>query len=444
MRRAQWLGGALLVLVLESTAQGQEVPAPYMGMSYQEARTWHEQFLRGEPTKAERLEAMRSLIKASRFGERGLERIYKNFEGKYAIDPRIPGVEKTALLQMSGSTSQTKGYRRELLYATAFHNDPRFGLEAMNRPLGNTDADLVARHKSSGLYGRVEVKDYVLSSQTTNTEKLKTQIDKMAAEGRATGRPQFWVNRHGVSPVISDYAARRGVTTIGNVKSGSKQPGTISSREATDIVSSEFDRASKGRSISGGTQLAFGVLLLLDSAPELWADVQSLRDASALGTNDWLRMSQSGVNALAGVSLITSGSALAVSPLAREGLQARLYSVGRWGGFGALAFFGVGEGIAIVRYSRGDVTSREFWTQQWILGTSGAGAWAGAGAGRLVDLLPWKIPGASSVASGLGGLTGGWIGKRFGELTAEAHYNRKFAELDRAYGEAVYARYGVN
>lgn len=54
---------------------------PYKGMSYQEAKTWHEQFMQGNPTKAQRLNAMRELVIASPVGERGLRQIYRNFSG---------------------------------------------------------------------------------------------------------------------------------------------------------------------------------------------------------------------------------------------------------------------------------------------------------------------------------------------------------------------------
>ena len=177
--------------------------------TYKEAKTWHEEFMRGAPTKAQRLDAMRRLIKSSPVGSRGLNQIYHNFDGRNSIDPTIPGVEKSVLMQLSASKQQAKGYRRELLYAVAYANDPRFTLVEMNRPLrrpwGNTDADIVIQHRATGLPGRVEVKDYSINSQRTNFAKLAKQIDKMSLEGKKTGQPQFWINARPVIPDIQNY-----------------------------------------------------------------------------------------------------------------------------------------------------------------------------------------------------------------------------------------------
>ncbi|MBK9616626.1 MAG: hypothetical protein IPO35_14375 [Uliginosibacterium sp.] len=192
--------------------------------SFKEAKTWHEQFMQGAPTKAQRLEAMRTLVTSSPVGARGLRQIYQNFEGRYSIDPTIPGLEKSVLMQRSASKQQAKGYRREVLYAVAYHNDPRFSVVEMNRPLkrpwGNTDADLVIQHHPTGLYGRIEVKDYSLNSQRTNLQKLKAQIDKMSLEGKKTGQLQLWMNARPVIPEIYKFAESRGVYVSENVKTG--------------------------------------------------------------------------------------------------------------------------------------------------------------------------------------------------------------------------------
>jgi len=256
------LAGPLALSVVCSAFAG-DTSRLYTGISYQEGRTWHEQFLRGEPTKAERLEAMRSVVRTSRFGERGLRRIFRDFSGRHSIDPRIPGVEQSVLLQLSASTSQTKGYRRELLYASAFHNDPRFSLKEMNRvlvrPWGSTDADIVIRHRSTGLYGRVEVKDYSLGSQTTNLRDLKVQIDKMAREGRRAGQPQFWINRREVLPSIRRYANKKGIVVLGNVSTGRSSWGnTISTKEAMAMLDQKFINVDRARTIFAGGQLAYG------------------------------------------------------------------------------------------------------------------------------------------------------------------------------------------
>jgi len=81
---------------------------PYKGMSYQEAKTWHEQFMQGNPTRAQQSNAMRELVMASPVGERGYRQIYRGFSGAYSIDPTIPNVQKSLLMEFSGSKAQAK------------------------------------------------------------------------------------------------------------------------------------------------------------------------------------------------------------------------------------------------------------------------------------------------------------------------------------------------
>ena len=437
--------GVLAVAVV-GPAYGLDQTGLYKGIPYQEAKTWHEQFLRGEPTRAERLDGMRSLIKASKFGDRGLQRIYNNFEGRYAIDPRIAGVEKTVLLQMSGSASQTKGYRRELLYGTAFYNDPRYSLLEMNRqlkrPWGNTDADIVIRHQRSGLYGMVEVKDYSLKSQSTNLGSLKEQIDKMAREGRRTGKPQFWMNRRDVLPEVQRYASTKGVFALGNVSTGQSPIGkTMSSAEALDAMDREFARVGRERVVRGGGGLAFGTLMLINAAPTAWEDIQAVWDPASQSTQAWLRLGEYGSYTLAGGSMVASGSALLASRFVGDELQGTLYSLGKWGGVASAGLFAVGEGFLIARYVRGDVSSREFRTNQWILATTGLGSFGGSWLGATFGMFFFHEP---TWTGGLGGLTGGWLGQKVGQWSADAHYEAKYAKLDQAFGQAVCARYGVN
>jgi hypothetical protein len=245
------------------------------GVSYKDAKTWHEQFMQGGPTKAERLDAMRSLVLASPVRARGLEQIYRNFDGLYSIDPTIPGVEKSVLMQLSSSKQQAKGYRREVLYAVAYHNDPRFSLVEMNRPLrrtwGNTDADLVIRHHQSGQSGRIEVKDYSVNSQRTHLSKLKVQIDKMSLEGRKTGQLQFWMNARPVIPAVYQYGEKSGVLVSGNVKTGKTiAPGAISISEAMSHHEQQFVRANLNRASIGAGGLAFAAWGLKNSIPWQW------------------------------------------------------------------------------------------------------------------------------------------------------------------------------
>ncbi|MEN3974278.1 hypothetical protein [Emcibacter sp. SYSU 3D8] len=216
---------------------------------------------------------MRSLVRTGPVGERGLQRIYGNFEGTRSIDPSIPGIEKLALLQRSPNRSQAKGYRRELLYATATYNDPRFDLVELSRVVGKgenrTDADQIFRDRRTGLYGRIEVKDVTPASQRTNLRKYQRQIDLMAREAARTGQQQAFFNRREIILGLRDYANRRGVFIRRGVVTGrSTAPNTVPYRVAMTDLQQEMVRASRGRAIGGGAGLAFGTWMLIDSSPE--------------------------------------------------------------------------------------------------------------------------------------------------------------------------------
>lgn len=422
-----------------------ELSVPYRGMSYREAKTWHEQFMQGNPTKAQRINAMRELVIASPVGERGLRQIYRSFSGPYSIDPTIPNVEKSLLMEFSGSKSQAKGYRRELLYSVELHNDPRYTLTAMNEPLkrswGNTDADIMMRHRATGLVGRIEVKDYSRNSQYTNFRDLKIQIDKMAREGAHTGHLQFWVNRRAVIPEIEQYALRKGVVPLGNVSTGRSARGaTMSSVEAMSEFDRHFFNADQRRVTMGAGQTVFGAWMLLETLPIAWGDFSDVLDVNSRSSQAWLRLGQSGSGALAGGAMVTSGGSFAAARFAESGLQAKMYGFGRVGGIISVAALGVSESFLIARYARGDVLSQEFWTSQWIITTAGVGSLGGGWAGGSATFLLFKNPLWGALV-GSGG--GGWLGQAFGNSTAQIYYDWKFRKLDQQFGNWVYAQYQI-
>jgi hypothetical protein len=435
---------AILVVVLGRQAFAFETSGLHKGMTYQETKIWQEKFLAGTPTKAEQVEAMRSIIKTSKVGERGLKNIFKNFEGQYAIDPTIPGVWKSVLMQKSPSAAQVKGYRRELLYASAIYSDKRFELKEMNafrkRPWGNTDADIVFRHKASGLSGRIEVKDYSISSQVTNREDLKRQIDKMAKEARYTGQIQFWMNRRDAHPEIKRYASEKGVIVLDNVKTGHVTKGLLID-EAMNRVEWEMLRKDRARTVLSRGQAAFGAWTLVDAAPKVWGDVKAISNSNDRSIQTWLRMGEHGSNALAGGGMVLSDGALTASKFAADNMQGRLYRMGRAGGIASVAALGLGEAFLISRYATGDVSSQEFWTTQWVM-TSSAGGGLGGGwiGGAAAVLSPVKNP---FWGAAIGSAGGAWIGREFGERTSTAYYEWNFGKLDREFGKFVYARYGV-
>lgn len=436
-------GGWLLLLLvgplstLAIAAQDQSIRPK---LTYQEAKTWHEEFMQGRPTKAQRLAEMRSLILASPVDARGLNQIYHNFEGRYTIDPTIPGLEKSVLTQLSASKQQAKGYRREVLYAVAYHNDPRFSVVEMNRPLkrtwGNTDADLIVKHHPTGLYGRVEVKDYSLNSQRTNLGKLKIQIDKMSLEGRKTGALQFWMNARPVIPEIQGYAERAGVFVSGNVKTGKTiAPGSISVVDAMNQHEQQYFKANITRASIGAGELAFAAWRLKNSIPEAVADLSEVWDPATRSTQSILRLAEHGSSTFAGAAMTVSGTSLTSARFAGEELQSRLYRVGRVGGIASVAALGLSESFLVTRYVHGGVLDREFWTSQWVLGTTTSGGMLGWGAGLFVTKSPWGAFAGTNF--------GGYLGNELGTRTARTYYEYKFGELDKAFGRWLYTQYAV-
>jgi hypothetical protein len=96
-----------------------------------------------------------------------------------------------------------------------------------------------------------------------------------------------------------------------------------------------------------------------------------------------------------------SGGAGVAGKYVNEGLQGRLYYLGRSGGIVSVAALGLGEVFLISRYATGDVSSPEFWKTHWILGTTRAGSLIGGFAGMLL-----RIPVYSPFLGSAGGTWG--------------------------------------
>lgn len=434
----------LTVVITERSALGFDTSKLHAGMTYQETKIWQERFLAGAPTKSEQVEAMRTVIRTSHVEERGLRNIFKNFESNYALDPTIPGVWKSVLMQRSSSAAQVKGYRRELLYAINIYNDNRFNLESMNayrnRSWGNTDADIIFRHKATGLYGRIEVKDYSTRSQVAKRKDLERQIDKMAKEGRHTGQIQFWINRRDVTPDIMSYASDKGVIVFENVKTGHTTTGHPMD-EANNRIDKEILRKERARAVLAKGQAAFGAWTLADATPKVWGYVQAISNSNDHSFQAWLRMGEHVSNAVAGGGMALSGGTLSASNYANGNMREVLYRMGRSGSIASVTALGLGEGFLISRYVIGDVSSQEFWTSQWIMTSTAAGGWGGAWFGGVMGgLSPLKIPFWWSTVGSAGG---SWAGREFGERTSAAYYEWKFGKLDREFGKFLYTRYGV-
>ena len=413
---------------------------------YASIRTWHEQYLATSPTQQGRVEALRKIVHSGSLGDRGLQRIFNNFEGRRAIDPSIPGVEKTVRLLASSNRAQVKGHTRELLYAMGIDNDGRNSLIEMgrklDRPWGKTDADIVLRNHRTGLYGRIEVKNYSLRSQITNEAKLKAQMGKMAREARLTGQPQFWINRHGITPQLRRYAARSGILTLDKVGTGQRLPaGTQSFDQALGKMDARFMRVAQRRAMFGGTMIGFGVGLLTESLPETWAAVQGLSDPKHPA--DWSRLGSAGSYSIAGAGMIVSGSSLSFAPRFAEATQGRLYAFGKLGGAFSVVALGAGVVIDISRYRNGALSAEELWRRAAhaasVTAGGATGAWLGGGITAIATVNPALVA--------AGGSAGGFLGARImtyaGGVVLDQTMKAAKRRHDQAFGESVYRRYDL-
>lgn len=438
----------LFMLCLATFASADSLPPLNSAMTYQEVKTWHQQFLAGNPTVAERVNTMRSIVSISDYRQRGLNRIFGNFEGRHSLDPRIPGVEESILKVKSSSRSQAKGYVRELLYAKAFHNDPRFQLIAMNeiitRPWGNTDADIRFRYGRHGLYGRIEVKDVSPSSQSTDRRRIKGQIDKMASEYRHTGQLQAWANRREVLPAIKEYAKQKGIPVFEKVSTGQVNlKNGMTSTTFLNEIARQTAELQRVRAVQGGAQLGFGLWLLRDTAPAARSDLQMLLDSNTRYDEAWRRFGEHGSLAAAGGAMSVSGAALLGSQYANQEWQGRLYRLGRFSGAASALAFASGEAFMISRYLNDDVSSREFWTSQWILGGGAAGGYIGSWAGGILGSTT-GIPLGTTAGVVVGSLAGSLAGGKASTYGAGSYYDWKFSALDQRFAEFVYDHYGVH
>jgi hypothetical protein len=302
----------------------------------------------GHLTKSDKADWMREQVRKSRYGQRGLDSIFKNFEDGHYFDPSVPGVTKNIIALNSLSPQQEKGAVRTLLFATVIDNDPRFELVAVDRPVtapyGRTDKDLWFRHKQTGQRCRVEVKDAKPTSQRADLERIKCQIDKMAAEYRRTGELQAWANRRRTIPAVLDYAKRNGVPVYERTR-----------QSDFGQILDDFDQRSfttaGARLAGGGIGVGLGVLLLYTSGEALFADIESTSNdpAHALGTAEHASLFVTGSGS-------TTYGVGRLGPLltTEEGSLETLGKLTKWGGklgfYGAIASEGIAVAIDVTRW----------------------------------------------------------------------------------------------
>ena len=400
----------------------------------------------GEVTKSEKLAWMRDQVRDGRYGQRGLDNLFKDFEGKSYIEPTIPGVTKNFNALNSLSPQQAKGAARTLLFATRVYQDPRFQLVAVDQPVnasyGRTDKDLVLRHRQTGQLSRIEVKDVKPASQRADLERIKGQIDKMAAEYKSTGELQAWANRQETIPAIKVYAIEKGIPVFETTK-----------QSEFSKVLDDFDRRSIEQTrmnfASGGFSTGVGLMLLYSSTHELLELSQAETDDFAVR----LKIGEQGAMLVAGGGLTASGLAQFGSQFASKGsvvAKLPLGGVTKWGG--RLGFAGIltAEGFAIAEYKTGAINNRQFYTMQSSLGgglAGGAGGtvigfWIGGGVGCLFG--PEAFPVGAGIGEFVGGVVGGFGGAELGNMAASGYY-RNLAETQKQEVEAsIYQHYGVS
>jgi hypothetical protein len=365
-----------------------------------------------------------------------LDNLFKGFEGKGYLDPAIPGVTKNLNALGSLSQQQAKGAVRTLLYATKAYQDPRFQLvgvdQPVNAPYGRTDKDLVLRHRQTGQRARVEVKDVKPASQRADLERIKGQIDKMAAEYKRTGELQAWANRQETIPAIKEYARQKGVPTYEKTKQ----------TEFTKVLD-DLDRRSVVEArvkLAGGTlSTGAGIALLYTSTRGLLDAAQS--DANDLTTN--LRIAEQSSLLAAGGGFTASGLAQLGSRLAAtESTLAKLGSITKWGGRAGIVgvILGEGLGIGIDYYKWDEMTARQRSVSK-VQHTVSIGTLAlGFGIGFVAGLET----GPGAFAFGLATAGASYAAGKVATSMVEDSYNR----LDDAQKEQVrafiYQHYGVS
>ncbi len=389
----------------------------------------------GAATKSEKLNWMRSTIRQGPYGQARLDRIFKNFEGENFIDPKIPGVGQSIRMAASYHPPHLKGAERTLLYGIKIFNDSRFQLVELDQRVtasGRTDKDLFFRHTQTGQRGRIEVKNVQPASQRADLERIKGQIDKMAAEYKRTGELQAWANRQETIPAIKEYARQKGVPTYEKTKQA----------EFTKVLD-DFDRRSiveaRVKLAGGALSTGAGIALLYTSTRGLLDVAQS--DANDLTTN--LRIGEQSSLLAAGGGFTASGLAQLGSKFAiTESAFAKLGSITKWGGRVGIVgvILGEGIGIGVDYYNWDEMTARQKATSKVQHSVSIGGMIVAFGAGCLIGIETG--PGALAFGAAAAGAT--YAAARVATGMVEDSYNR----LDDAQKEQVrtfiYQQHGVS
>jgi hypothetical protein len=421
-----------------------DVLAPAKAGDLATPRTAIEEARRIYPTKADQLEAMRQWVRESRYGQQGLDRIFKNFEGQYSLDLEIPGVEKNLRFLNSPSPQQAKGARRNLLYTTKAYNDPRFEVLGTDTPvrtdIGKTDIDLHVRHVETGIDCWVEIKDVSPDSQRADLDRIETQLEKIASECQKTGIRPAWVNRQETIPEIKEYALQRGIAVRDGVTQ--EQFGLVLDDLDSDCQSAP-SRDWALRSWAFGTvDLAAGFYLTLESAPAVWHDVRQL-EINPASVNSWLRLGQHSSFSATGVSMTLAGAGQFASRLGGSAAWVgSLGEIGEWAGPGGLGLYVVGSGFEEAStawgWRQGTISRRQFVTTSTSVGTGLGFAAAGIIIGTCIE------PGGGTVAGAAIGAFVGWPASMGTTYLVDRHFDNLDSAQQKKFDQFVYQYYGCN
>ena len=403
---------------------------------YPGIKTQFNQSLSQARTNEQRLDLYRQTTAKGRYSGRPmLVNMFHNFDPKrFQLDPSTPGLPTTLRTLASDNNNVVKGNARTLRYAMSLQGDGRFkvvGLNLLrNNAIGKTDADIVFRHKSTGLQVRMEVKNMTISSQRSAFPRLQKQILKMAQDARDTGEMQVWANRQSVLPKVRVFAEQHGVRVEERLRTGSTNL-LQRDRKFQDFANSlekDLQFQAKLSASAGGLKAGMGIYLAYQAVLQLENDISNFGGTQG----DWMRMGEHGSTLIAGGWFLLDGAAQVGRQLPEFANSARLVSLTKWGG--RLGFAGaiLAEGFLMYQHWSGNLTEQQFWKGQASLGGGLAGSavggwagfWAGAGVGGAAGTI---IPGFGNIAGAavggfLGAIGGGYWGGQGGSLLSELYF----------------------
>jgi hypothetical protein len=449
-------------------AQQTATLAPSWGASYADIKSWHQNVVKAELNPAERIDALRSVVSSGPYGRRGLNSIFKNFEGGFAFDPTIPGVENNLRLTASQNANVRKGAARTHLYQTQLQNDSRFKLLEVNQSVYEsgrliTDRDIAFQHRATGLIGRIEVKDISLESQRSSLEHYKVQINKMAAEMERTGQPQAWVNRREVSAQLRQYANSKGIPVYENVVTGERplRANEVRMDKVLDDLNVGCVRLARSSIIlSSGTETGLGLLMLVSSAPATYHDAMTMLDPNSRSTPAALRLGQDSSLTLGGLGFTARGTIGLAAVMSETAANSRLLmGISRWAGRAGWVGVAGSYGFVVFQYANGTITEREFMSSTaafggGLVGGAGggwAGGWIGGGVGGVVGFViagPPGVPVGATIGAGIGttggAIGGGYLGANLASNAVNNRYQLKDAGQQQEFQDWLLAYYGNN